>query len=855
MNVEKPRGCRSRNPLYLRSFMKTSRFPLAEFIKLALATWLCLLTAAQSASITVEVDKPGIAVSPRLYGIFFEEINRSGDGGIYAEMIQNRSFEDAPVPNAWTLVKSGKAEGTMALDRSQAINAKNPTALKLQIGSAGGRVGIANEGFKGARWNRQWVESTQHSQTQIDEFAAAFAKAAKDSSSGIAVEKAKTYRLSLYARVSDGFSGPLNVTIEKQDGQVLASQKIEGLRAQWKKQSLLLTASETDTNARLVLSASTPGSVYLDMVSLFPTETFKGRENGIRKDLGQMLADMKPAFVRFPGGCFVEGNIMANAHRWKDTIGDIAERPGHHGYWGYYSTGGLGQYEYLQFCEDIGAEPLFVINCGMSHCEVVPLAKLGEYVQDALDLIEYANGPVESKWGSLRAKAGHPAPFNLKMIQIGNENGGTLYDERYARFYDAIKAKYPEVKIVANNWGGIPKSRPIEILDEHYYKTPEFFMRQADRYDSYERGKYKIYCGEYAVTNGSGMGNQIAAVGEAAFMTGLERNADVVEMASYAPLLVHPDWRSWNPNAIVFDNSRIYGTPSYYVQALFANHRADRVLPLKVEAPENPPPAVKGMIGLGTFNTQAEFKEIQVRRGGEVLYSWDPQQGLKGWKEVEGQWSVRDGAICQSGTGEKVRLALDQLFTTDYTLSLKARRTGGSEGFLICFQNREPIQRTFWNIGGWNNRRHALQGPDMPAISEGVDGSIETGRWYDIRIEIKASGVACYLDGKLIQSFEYKKIQSLYATAGLSADAKELILKVVNVSPQPLATSLVLNGAKQLQNTAKAWVMSGKDSDENSFQEPTKISPKPESVSGVSSSFTHSFPAKSVTVLRLQTKP
>lgn len=803
---------------------------------------------AQSARLALDLDKPGIKVSPQLYGVFFEEISRSGDGGIYAEMVQNRSFEDAPTPNAWTLVKSGNAEGTMSLDKSRALNGKNPTALKLQITSAaGGRVGIANEGFKGARWNREWVEAGVRSEKQIADFAAAFARKAKESTSGIAVEKGKEYRVSFYARSADGFTGPLAISIEKQDGTIVAAQKVAGLKPDWNKHTVSLTANATDSNARLVVAASAPGTLYLDMVSLFPKETFKGRENGIRKDLGQMIADMKPAFVRFPGGCFVEGNQMANAHRWKTTIGDLAERPGHHAYWGYYSTGGLGYHEYLQFCEDLGAAPLFVINCGMAHGDHVPMDQIGEYVQDALDAIEYANGPVESKWGALRAKAGHPAPFNLKMIQIGNENGGPRYDERYAVFYDAIKAKYPEVKIVANLWGGVPKSRPVEILDEHYYRTPEFFMREADRYDTYKRDSYKIYCGEYAVTQGSGMGNHISALGEAAFMTGMERNGDVVVMSSYAPLLVHPEWRGWNPNAIVFDSARAYGTPSYHVQALFGNHRADTVVPLEVKSPEATPRATSGIIGVGTYNTQAEFMDIKVTQGETTFYQWDPAKELEGWRMHGGKWQVRDGAISQTGEGERLLLTLNTPIKGDYILSLKARKTGGSEGFLICFQN----DHTWWNLGGWGNNRHALQGADMN--EEPVNGKIETGRWYDIKLEVKFTGVTCYLDGVQIHQNLYEKIHSLHATAGLSATEDEVILKVVNVSAEPMKTSVALKGARQVKPAATGWVMTGPDEDENSFEQPQKVAPKPETITGVGPEFQHIFPAKSVSVIRIKT--
>ena len=321
--------------------------------------------------------------------------------------------------------------------------------------------------------------------------------------------------------------------------------------------------------------------LWLDVVSLFPEETYQG--HACRTDLAQMLKDMQPAFVRFPGGCYVEGDELANAFRWKRTIGDVAERPGHWNLWGYRSNDGLGYLEYLQLCEDLGTEPLFVINCGMAHKDVVPMEQMPEFVQDALDAIEYANGDAgTTKWGKLRAEHGHPAPFGMKYIEIGNENGGPAYDERYALFYDAIKAKYPDINIVAN----VPtRQRPTEILDEHYYSLPEFFMSNAFRYDTYDRNGSHIYVGEYAVTQNAGQGNLRAAIGEAAFMTGMERNADVVVMSSYAPLFVNPGWRRWNPNAIVFDASRSYGTPSYHVQAMFAQHRPDVILPLELKSP------------------------------------------------------------------------------------------------------------------------------------------------------------------------------------------------------------------------------------------------------------------------------
>ena len=496
------------------------------------------------AHLTVQVDQPGVKVSPRLYGIFFEEINRAGDGGLYAEMLQNRSFEDAAEPIGWTLLKSPAAVASIALDSSKPLNPDNRTSLKLAIAKAAGRVGICNEGFKGIRYGRHDDPQGLYQR---------FEKAARSQSCGLFVEKGKEYRLSLYVRGED-FHGPLTATIEKQDGTVLAQTTIvpagASVGAGWKQCEATLTAAGSDSNARLVISATAPGVLYFDMVSLFPKDTFNHHPNGTRKDLTQLIADMHPAFVRFPGGCYVEGDVLADAFRWKKTIGDVAERPGHMNLWGYYSNDGLGYHEYLQFCEDVGAEPLYVINCGMAHKDHVPLDKMDEYVEDALDAIEYANGPVESKWGALRAKAGHPAPFDLKLMEIGNENGGPLYQERYALFYDAIKKRYPEVTLVADLWHGMPSNRPVEVLDEHYYNTPEWFMEHSRQYDRYDRSEHKVYVGEYAATKDVGGGNLLAAVGEAAFMAGMERNGDVVAMSSYAPLLVHPLWKGWNPNAI-----------------------------------------------------------------------------------------------------------------------------------------------------------------------------------------------------------------------------------------------------------------------------------------------------------------
>ncbi len=774
------------------------------------------LLAAEN-TITVGVDKPGAKVSPTLWGIFFEDINLSADGGIYAELVRNRSFEDSDKPDSWTPVSSGNAKVELALDSEKPMSAKNPHSLKVTIKDGGvSRAGVANDGY--------W---------------------------GMSVAKGEKYKLTLCARADAAFSGPLTVTLESTDSVTYAKEKIKVLGKDWQAYTLTLKADATDPKARLVISTDKPGTFWLDGVSLFPQDTWKG--HGFRKDLAQMLADLKPAFMRFPGGCWVEGDTMKEAYRWKQTIGDIGDRRTQNNIWGYKATHGLGYHEYLQLSEDLGAEPLFCINVGMSHRENVPMDKMGEYVQDALDALEYANGPVDSTWGAVRAKAGHPAPFNMKYLEIGNENGGPAYHERYALFHDAIKAKYPEVTLIANVWDGLPKNRTLEIVDEHYYSNPEFFIENAGKYDSYDRAKFKVFVGEYAVTQGTGDGSLRGAVGEAAFMTGMERNSDVVVMASYAPLFVNANHKRWNPDLINFDSSRAYGIPSYYVQKMFSENRGAVVLPCAVDSAVAEPPAKGGMVGVGTWLTQAEYKDLKVTRGDEVLYTCDFASGTKGWKLQGGEWKAENGVLKQTVEVENIRAVTGDKKWNNYTYTLKARKLGGAEGFLILFGMENDDQKSWWNIGGWGNKRHALEVPGVQDAS--VDGSIETGRWYDIKVELKGANIKCYLDGKLIHDAQCKPTKALYASSTLSKDGSEVILKVVNTAASEQATGIRLNGVKGVAKNAKAVVLASSEAmNENTLDQPKKVVPVTLTLDNASESFTHAFPGNSVTVLRLPVK-
>jgi alpha-L-arabinofuranosidase len=770
---------------------------------------------AQVATLTIAADKPGHAISPTLYGIFFEDINCSADGGLYAELVRNRNFEDSDTPDHWEALDAGSGDVSLAIDESAPVSPKNPHSLKVQVRALNGaRAGVANNGF--------W---------------------------GMALSKGAAYQLSLFARGAAGFTGPLSVSLENKQGTIYASAKIPALTADWKTYHFSLSPNQTDPTARLVISTSRPGTFWLDMVSLFPKKTWKSRPNGLRPDLAQMLADIKPSFMRFPGGCWVEGDTMSLAYRWKQTVGDPAERRTQYNIWQYHATHGIGYHEYLQLCEDLGAEPLFVINCGMSHKEVVPLDKMPEYVQDALDAIEYANGPVSSHWGALRARNHHPAPFHLNYMEIGNENGGPAYQQRYALFYDAIKAKYPEMHLIANEWGGRPSSRPVEIVDEHYYSSPEFFIHNAQKYDSYDRAGRKVYVGEYAVTQGCGQGNLRAAVGEAAFMTGLERNSDVVVMASYAPLFANVNYKKWNPDLIDFDSSRVYALPSYYVQKMFSENRGDVILPVEVQSPEVVATAKSGAIGVGTWRTQAEFKDIKVSRDGQTLFASDFASGTQGWNLHGGKWSTQDGALQQKSMSENIRAFAGDKHWSNYTYTLKARKLGGDEGFLIPFLVQDETAKAWWNIGGWGNTRHAIEMDGIFANS--VPGNIETDRWYDIRIELTDTHIKCYLDGKLIHEVTYPRSNALYAVASRAGNHHEAILKVVNVSPENQQTQVRLTGTALGGSATSITLSSDRPEEENSLEQPHKVAPVTRTFNCSGADLSYSFPPNSVTVLRL----
>jgi len=650
------------------------------------------------------------------------------------------------------------------------------------------------------------------------------------------------------------------------------------------KHSAVLRPKTTDAKAKLYVLTEGPGTVDLDMISLFPERTWKNRPGGLRADMVQLLADMKPGFLRFPGGCIVEGNVLTNRYQWKTTIGPIEERKLIINRWNfefrhrptpdYYQSFGLGFFEYFQLSEDLGAEPLPILNCGMAcqfnSGQLVPLDELDPYLQDALDLIEFANGPVTSTWGAQRAAMGHPLPFHLKLLGIGNEQWGPQYVERYAQFHKVLKQRHPEIQLISAAgpspaderfdflW---PKMRELkaDIVDEHCYANPTWFFTSVNRFDNYDRSGPKVFFGEYAaqsdkIVSVDNKNNWECALSEAAFMTGMERNAEVVRMASYAPLFGHVDGWQWTPNLIWADNLRSYGTPNYHVQSLFAQNRGDVVLPVKLDAGDSPPAVATGGIGLGTFQTSVEFKDVRVMRGSETLFPGNFGSGAS--LPSDGKWSFKDGVLTQLDARATSTVWTGDSQWSDYTVSLKARKLGGAEGFIIVVRNDPPNTRVQWNVGGWGNTQHGIQswlGVQEQLVAQ-TPGRIEKGQWYDVKIEVKGAQVNCYLDGKLVQSATIPVPQrgGMFASAARDEKAGEVVVKLVNASAQVREVAVELAGVKRVKPGGKAILLQGKKlADVNDFAAPNRVAPRTMPVQISAPKFNQAVPPNSFLVLRV----
>lgn len=831
---------------------------LTSLTALLLVSGGCTPDEEPEATIRIDLARRGADIPASMYGIFFEEINHAGDGGLYAELIQNRGFEDSSVPEGYTVKgdrifpptdranhltgarphpdlsfrwnpdpipawRFEQLEGSGAsaeLTREYPLNEASPTALKVTLPEKG-RISLSNCGF--------W---------------------------GMNIEKGKGYYLRMNTSNGNRFEGRAILKLVAEDGTELCNRPlaIDPDRT-WCEYTGQLTATGSDPHARFVIELEGTGTLLLDYVSLFP-ETFRNRINGLRNDIAQTLEALHPAFVRWPGGCIVEGIDLSNRIEWKKTIGDPKNRPGIYDTWGYRATMGFGYHEFLQFCEDIGAAGMFVCNAGIGCQGRVGDAcreeDLDAFIQEAHDAIDYALGDGTTEWSRKRVENGHPEPFPLQYVEIGNENWGPIYEKRYDRFYRAIKAKYPRLTLISTlGLGGQHRHERVDMIDPHWYVAPEFFLSSSRLFDQQERGGYAVYVGEYAVNQQVGGGNLLGALAEAAFLSGMERNSDLVKMASYAPLLENVNDRVWPTNLIWFDSHRVMGRSSYHVQKMYAENRPDYNTATEFEQPRNGV-QVSGRIGLGGWNTDNEYRELKVTLPDGRVIEADMERG---WTPKGGTWSAADGTLSQEGPGVMRWSIWDSPEEfSDCSISVKARKKSGDEGFILYFGMQGETGYVL-NIGGWSNQTTAFQhmvGADMPQIPNNIAQQVETGRWYDIRIDIHGDSFTYSLDGKRMLEARIEQSRQ-YVVSGYDETTGEEVIKFVNATEKPFTARIELAGAESVGRTGKAIVLtSGDPSDENSLDNPEKVVPEERVYKGFSDRFTYTFDPWSFTVLRIK---
>ncbi|KRF03606.1 alpha-L-arabinofuranosidase [Paenibacillus sp. Soil766] len=786
-------------------------------------------------TLRVHTQRKG-ALTGDLFGIFFEDLNHAADGGLYAELVHNRSFEFDPIDRkdyhaltAWEKVERGGGSADLKVEDTYPLHPRNKHYASIEVLSEGAGVGLMNLGFN----------------------------------SGVSVRQGESYVFSMYARRDIDSDVPVSISIEDNDGTMYAETLIAVNATEWTKYEARLTARATSHNGRLVILTKGKGKLYLDMVSLFPEKTFNHRSNGLRADIAALLADMKPKFMRFPGGCLVhDGSLNPedrnSMYRWKNTIGDLVQRPARRNNWQYNQTLGLGYYEYFLFCEDIGAKPIPVLPGGYDphHHRIVPIEELGPWIDDALDLIEFACGDVSSVWGAIRAELGHPEPFGLAYIAIGNEEVGEPFFERYAYFHRAIKEKYPEMKIINSSGpfaaGGeyergweSAREHGSDLVDEHYYQSPEWFLANYHRYDDFKSDDPKVFLGEYA-----SIGNTYYnALVEAAFMTGLEKNAHAVGLACYAPTLCNVDYVNWKPDMIWFNNHEVFGTPNYYVQKLFMIHQGDQLLqteaiglPLPEGITDKP---IEGNITFKANRSSFLITEMKLlnKLTGEMKMLHDLNN------------EIADPAF-HAELPSELDLGLTQW--SNFTLTCKAVRTGGDRGLIINFGKIDDHTHLSWEIGGWQNQ-DSLIGSKVAGRNSILTQSmfaVESNKEYTLTLEVVGRKIRAFIDGDLINKTEDKLplIEPLYYSSTVELATGDIILKVVNVRDQSTNVEVVLDEFPSNSVAGEIFEMAGYLlSDENSFEEPLKVSPKHTTFDGWGSSFQYEFPKQSITVFRFKT--
>ena len=862
---------------------------------------------SDSADYTLDIDasEKTKRISDLLFGIFFEDINFAADGGLYAEKVVNRSFEYTELAEndqlyGWSKVGNPEIE-VKVNDKENGLNVNNTNYIII-TNTSGIPAGVENKGF-------------------LD---------------GMSLEKDEKYNFSVYAK------GTGNLTVNLcHNGNIISSGKIENISENWEKYKLTLS-SDIDAHSGVTLQVIADKCASIDMVSLFPENTFKNRENGMRADLGKMLEDLNPRFLRFPGGCITEGYDEETAYKWKDSIGvdengepilfngkygDVATRKQGTNLWTNISATddpqpsfmsyGLGFFEYFQLAEDIGALPVPVISCGL-YCQM--RGKTGidmnsdlfkQYVQDMHDLVEFCRGDKNTKWGKVRVSLGHEEPFQLKYICIGNENEGEVYFERYQAFLDSFnKAKeekpelYEGLELIysagafdathggnylpsyeyAREWLEANPDKTINdfagATDQHYYNEPEWFLRNTDYYDekNYRRsademtdtiygGAIQVFLGEYAARSNT----LRAALAEAAYMTGLERNGDIVRMAAYAPLFGNLTATHWSPDLIWFNNHQVTGSINYYVQKIFSVNQGDALYSSILKGAEVEQKNLSGRVGVGAWYTSAEFDNVKIvnNETGEILGkdSFSIPDFWWKWEDVnDSDFRVKNGKLVHpttdmnySNVGNAAYFGKDEW--TNYTYTVEATKLDGTEGFIIPFAVQDKDNNFFWNLGGWDNTVSCLQQVENGIKTGQIIGTVkpftaETGKTYELKVEVSGRNVKCYVDGDLYVDYTTGSDCESEAYQVVSTDETgDIIIKLVNVTDTKKTFACDIKDADEICDTATVYQVAGDSlGNDNILGAKEDCIMEKLSVNGFSEKFNFTVPQYSVTVIRLKTK-
>ena len=827
----------------------------------------CLMASAQSEPIRIDLGQKGAVVSPNLYGIFFEEISHAGDGGLYAELVQNRGFEEHVLPSSMTY-RDGKAYAPDAMNYEHRNHRNWNIPWNLEEKKM---TGWRITGEK-AVVNGEIVEATPPLHTNTPHAMQLTIKKVQKGGKavltntgywGIGLKAGEKYDLRFYVK-STNYKG--NITARLVNGEtgtslgtaVFASRQLKD----WTELTATLTAENKAEKGELALEFDKTGTVLIDYVSLFPQATFKGRKNGQRADVAQMLVDLHPKFMRWPGGCIVEGATYENRVKWKETLGDPMTRRGEWDVWGYRATWGMGYHEFLQFCEDLGMDAMFVNNAGMS-CSV----RNGDFVssnedmdaviQDFRDAIDYALAdPAKNPWAKRRAEAGHPKPFPLKYVEIGNENVGPEYVTHFNYIFKKLKAEYPQITFINTLGHTDPLLAQIPgdyMVDPHWYRDPNFFFNNNHLFDDAPR-THEIYVGEYACNGGVGAGNLMAAISEAAFIMGMGRNSDVVKMSSYAPLFENENRRDWPCNLIHINSSEVYGRASYYVQQMAAENRPSyNVFVNEPSTAGEAAPFAAGTIGLGSYATQCEYRNVKITTADGKTITCNPTQ----FQKQRGEWTVANDALAQTSNEQLTMTLLPSFSSNEYTLELQARKTGGMEGFFIYYGMDERGRNGYSvNIGGWNNRTSAIQpirrGRTNDILGRQVPQTVESNKWYDVKIVVKPQLVTLFMDGKEILSAKPTAQTRHFCQTGYDETTSELVIKVVNGTEQPYRRSFVIDGAMNVMPTGRIITLSGNANEENSFEQPTKLAPQTTLFGKFGKQFDYEFAPMSFTIMRVK---